>query len=143
LIFLIFLNGWYVSCFGTLIPYFTAVTGHDETDYAYLFMVRSLANVVGGLMSKYFIRTVKTSKLMVICIVLVALGIFAANLSLSTFNLTVTIFLASVSLIGTLVILYGVVIKLFLDSRPDYYIQLIGFFFGVGAMCGPLLVVFF
>jgi hypothetical protein len=106
-------------------------------------MVRSLGNVVGGLMSKYFIRTIKTSKLMVICIVLVALGSFAANLSLSTFNLTVTIFLASVSLIGTLVILYGVVIKLFLDSRPDYYIQLIGFFFGVGAMCGPLLVVFF
>ena len=104
LIFLIFLNGWYVSCFGPLIPYFTAATGHDETDYAYLFMVRSSANVVGGLMSKYFIRTITTSKLMIICIVLIALGNLGANLSLSTFNLSVNIFLASVSMIGTVVI---------------------------------------
>jgi hypothetical protein len=41
------------------------------------------------------------------------------------------------------VITFGVTIKLFLEDRPDYWIQLIGFVFGIGAMCGPFFVYMF
>ena len=39
-----------------------------------------------------------------------------------------------------MVVLFDAIYRLFADDKPDYWILLLGFFFGVGAMCGPFLV---
>lgn len=143
LIFMTFLNGWFVSSVGPLIPHLAKVTNTDETAYAYLFMVRSVANVLGGILVKYLLNQLKVTPLMYIYLSVVVVCLFVSTLSFSTFSLSLTLFASSICLVGTAVITFGVTIKLFLTDRPDYWIQLIGFFFGVGAMCGPLFVYVF
>jgi fucose permease len=143
LIFMAFLNGWFVSCVGPLIPHFAKATNTEETDYAYLFMVRSIANVLGGILVKYLLNQLKVTPLMYIYLSVVVACLFISTLSLSTLNISITLFASSICLVGTAVITFGVTIKLFVTDRPDYFIQLIGFFFGVGAMCGPLFVYLF
>lgn len=40
-------------------------------------------------------------------------------------------------------LIYDITFKLFLKDEPDYWVQLLGFTFGVGAMCGPIIVAIF
>jgi hypothetical protein len=47
-----FLNGCYVSSFGPIIPFFSSITGKDETDYSYIFLIRSVGNIIGGFLIK-------------------------------------------------------------------------------------------
>ncbi len=115
LLFMIFLSGWFVASVGPLIPHYTTATGLDETDYAYLFMVRSAANVIGGFFSKYLLDTFKVSSLTIIYLIVVVISLIVSTLSLSTFNLAITLFCSSICLVGIAVIIYGVTIKLFLD----------------------------
>ncbi len=138
-----FLNGWYVSSFGPLIPYFTEATGLDETHYSYLFMVRSIANIVGGILIKYIIKKLKTNVLTYGTLGTVILCLFLASLSLTTFNLSINLFLTSVALVCIVIITYSVIFSLFQNDNPDYWIQLIGFIFGIGAMAGPVLIMIF
>jgi fucose permease len=100
LILMNFLSGWFVASVGPLIPHYTTVTGLDETDYAYLFMVRSAANVMGGLFSKYLLHKLKVSALTIIYLLVVVVSLIASTLSLSTFNLSITLFCSSICLVG-------------------------------------------
>jgi NhaP-type Na+/H+ or K+/H+ antiporter len=106
-------------------------------------MVRSVANVLGGLFSKYLLHRLQVASLTIIYLLIVVVSLIASTLSLSTFNLSITLFFSSISLVGIAVIIYGVTIKLFLEEKPDYWVQLLGFTFAIGAMCGPLFVYLF
>jgi MFS family permease len=143
LLFLAFLNGWFVSSFGPLIPHFSAATGLDETDFAYLFMVRSAANVFGSFLIKYLLKRTNTQQLTLIYLLVITICLFSSTFSLSTLSLSLTLFFGSAAFVGTVVIIYGATFHLFLNDEPDYWIQLIGFLFGVGAMFGPIFVAIF
>lgn len=114
LLFMNFLSGWFVASVGPLIPHYSTATGRDETDYAYLFMVRSAANILGGLFSKYLLHRLQVASLTIIYLLIVVVSLIASTMSLSTFNLSITLFFSSISLVGIAVIIYGVTIKLFL-----------------------------
>lgn len=86
------------------------------------------------------LRTLNINYVYRIILGCLVVGFFLASLSLSTANLVVTIFMVSLVFVGELVVLYDVTHRLFADDRPDYWILLLGFSFGVGAMCGPFLV---
>jgi hypothetical protein len=108
-----------------------------------MFLVRSLANIIGGILIKYLLKIFKASVVLNGIFGVISLSLFASTFSLSTINLSISIFCTSFGLIAALVIVYGVTFKLFLKENPDYWIQLIGFAFGFGAMCGPFLVAIF
>lgn len=55
-----FFAGWYDTSFGAIIPYFSNATGMDETDYSYLFMVKTSSNIISGFIIKYLIKRVST-----------------------------------------------------------------------------------
>lgn len=93
--------------------------------------------------AKYMLKIYKTRNIMNFNLAVVSISMLLCTLSLSTVNLTITLFLTSSSLVSTVVIIYDVTFRLFLHDQPDYWVQLIGFIFGVGAMFGPILVAVF
>jgi fucose permease len=70
-------------------------------------------------------------------------NLYLASLSLNTSNLVITIFITATARVGIVVISFAVVLRIFKGDRPEYWVQLIGFVFGVGAMCGPFIVTIF
>lgn len=109
-----FLAGWYDTSFGAIIPYFSDATGQDETDYSFLFMVKTSANIISGFIIKYLIKRVSTEKLAVGYLLLVTLSLCASTFTLTNINLGVTLFIATGSFVGVSVIAFSVTIKLFL-----------------------------
>ena len=93
--------------------------------------------------AKYLLKVYKTRDVMTLNLAVVSVSLFLCSLSLSTANLTITLFLTSSSLVSSVVIIYDVTFRLFLHEQPDYWVQLIGFIFGAGAMFGPILVAIF
>lgn len=112
----VFCNGWYVSSYGPLIPYFSEATKEDETHYSYLFFTRSIANMAGGFFIKFLVKKLPIPTIFTTVIVVIMLSFLLASLSLHTLNLTLTLFLASVSLLATVVITYDVIFKLFKEK---------------------------
>jgi hypothetical protein len=77
-----FLSAWYDTCFGSIIPYFSAATGIDETGYSYLFMVRSAANILGGFVVKFLIKRISTQTLAIAYMLAVLVSLCLSTLSL-------------------------------------------------------------
>lgn len=115
-IFMNFLSAWYETCFGPIIPYYSAATGIDETDYSYLFMVKSAANLVAGIVLSFIIDKLSTQKLFIICMLTSMVSLTLSTFSLTTLNLTMTIFFATLTTICLSDIAFLVTIKLFLDD---------------------------
>jgi hypothetical protein len=82
LILLTFFNGCFVSSFGPLIPHYSSATGLDETDFSYLFMVRSIANILGGLLVKIFLKKFQLQSLILGYLSIIIVSLFCATLSL-------------------------------------------------------------
>lgn len=108
-----FLNGCFVASYGPLIPLFSEVTKLDETDYAYLFMVRSASNVFGGIVIKHLLKRYSAQTNALGLLALIIFGMFTSTFSLSTLNLTISLFITSFGLICTCVILYAVVFQIY------------------------------
>jgi hypothetical protein len=77
---------------------------------------------------------------MLASIVAAVMSMFVSTYFLSTAYLSATIFIATITLMQTSVVTYNSTIHLFLNDEVEYWIQLINFLFGVGAMSGPFLV---
>jgi predicted MFS family arabinose efflux permease len=112
------LNAWYYTCFGPVIPYYSAATGLDETHYSYLFLIKTVATVLGGYLAKYLIKRVPTQPLIIIYMILAIISLCASTFSLSTINLGITLFIATFATVGPALIGFNVTLKLFLDDEP-------------------------
>jgi MFS family permease len=116
MIFMNFLCAWYETCFGPIIPYYSAATGLDETEYSYLFMVKSIANIVGGVILSIIILKLSTQKLLIVCMLTSMASLILSSLSLTTVNLSITLFFATLTTISAADIAFLVTAKLFLDD---------------------------
>jgi predicted MFS family arabinose efflux permease len=112
------LNAWYYTCFGPVIPYYSAATGLDETHYSYLFFIKTVATICGGYITKYLLRRVSTQILALVYMSVALLSLCASTLSLSTVNLGITMFIGAGSSFGASLISLNITIKIYLDDEP-------------------------
>ncbi len=110
------LNAWFYTCFGPVIPYYSAATGLDETHYSYLFFIKTIATIFGGYVAKYLLKRVATQPLIIIYMVLAIVSLCASTFSLNTINLGITLFIATCATVGPSLIGFNVTLKLFLDD---------------------------
>jgi len=113
LVVLMFLSGCYVSSFGPLIPFISEQTKNDETHYSYIFLLRSSANVIGGLFTKYLCKRFSPQYIIIISLLVTFVSLFLSTLSLNTINLAVSIFIASLGVINYSIIACTVVFKIY------------------------------
>lgn len=102
-------------------------------------MVRSFANIIGTFFFKVMINNFSVNTVIRVNLITILITLFVSTMSLTYINLSVNLFCTSVCLLSTTIIIYGVVFKIFKD-KPDFWIQLLGCVFGVGAFLGPYLV---
>ena len=138
-----FLNGCFVASYGPLIPLYSEATKLDETEYSYLFIVRSASNVVGGIIIKHLLKRFSAQANALGLIAMIVFGMITSTFSLSTLNLSVSLFIASLGLISTCVIFYAVIFQLFKNEEAGFWIQWFGFIFGIGTMMSPIFVMIF
>jgi hypothetical protein len=110
------LCAWYDTCFGPVIPFFSEATGIDETNYSYLFLVRFITDILGGLLIKELLQRFSSQKLAIIYMLIFAASLTATTFSLSTISLIITVSIATATFVGLLVIALNVTTKIFLDE---------------------------
>lgn len=91
------LIGCYVASYGPLIPFMAKKTQLDETHFAYIFFVRSIACILGSLLVKKISRVVDIRSLVLWVCLILGVSLIANTFSLSTLNIVLTLFLASIS----------------------------------------------
>jgi predicted MFS family arabinose efflux permease len=116
IVFMDFLCAWYDTCFGPIIPYYSAATGIDETDYSYLFMVKSAANIFGSILLSVIIEKLSTQKLLILYLLIATAALILSSLSLTTVNLSLTIFFATLTILSATDIAYLITVSLFLGN---------------------------
>jgi fucose permease len=138
LIYLFIIGGWYGASLGVLIPYFSEASGHDETYFSFLFIVRSIAYALGSIAVKYLVHSLSTQKLLITYLAISSVSIFIYSLSLHTANLSIMIFISGFCIMGCNIQCFTIVIKLFEKDKPEFWVVLAGVGFGVGAFFAPI-----
>jgi MFS family permease len=136
----LFLTGIYLSSYGLLIPLYSQATGHDETYYSFLFMVRSAAYISGSIAIKYLIRHFTMHSLFVGQLALITISMYLCTLSYSLTNLTIMYFISGSALMATNVLAFSTTAQIFQNHHPDFWIILLEIAFGFGAAITPLLI---
>lgn len=134
------LGAWYYTCLGPLIPFYSAATGLDQTHFSYLFLVKTFAILVGGQISRFLARRITTQHLALIYFLVAMITIPISTFSLSTLSLSITLFVATLASSGIFVISLYATIKLFMEDQPEYWVQILEYFFVIGAFGGQFLV---
>lgn len=106
-------------------------------------MVRSASNVVGGIAIKLLLQRYTAQSTALGLIALIVFGMITSTFSLSTLNLTISLFIASFGLISVCVIIYAEVFQLYKTEDANFWIQWVGFMFGIGTMMSPIFVMIF
>jgi MFS family permease len=135
-------TGCYVASYGPLIPFFAAVTHLDQTHYAYLFLVRASANVIGSLLLKKIAPIVPVRRLLLLLCTGLAVALTVSTFSLSTLNLVLTFFVASICIVMLNIVIVSFNFAAFSPEEGTHHIQVLGFVFGAGAMAAPFVVMY-
>lgn len=134
------LVGCYIASYGPLIPFMANETKQDETHYAYIFLVRSTASLLGSLFVKKLGPLIEIRHFVLgICLTLGG-SLILSTFSLSTVNLVITLFLASISTVMLNIVFVSFNFTVFEPEEATHHIQLLGFVFGAGAMISPFIV---
>lgn len=75
--------------------------------------------------------------------IIAMISLSASTFSLSTINLGITLFVGTCATVGPGLIAFNITLKLFLDDEPEYWVQMLEFFFVVGSLLGQFVVAFF
>lgn len=113
-----FLTGWYLNSYGLLIPYYTLASGHDQTHFSFVFIVRSLAYVSGSLTVKCLCKRVSTHILFVAYAIATAIALYLCCRSIAFVNLGVTLFVSAFCIMSMNVLTYSLTVELFHGKGP-------------------------
>lgn len=133
--------GALVTAVGPIIPYFSKITGEDETYYSFIFLARAAGYVTGGIFVKQLIKMYHYHALLIALLLGMSISLIISSMSLSFFNLTICMFFAALCACSISIITNLCIFKIFIGDRQDFWIQLIHTVFGIGGLVGPFLAI--
>jgi hypothetical protein len=98
-IYFMLLAGFYVASYGPLIPFYSEAAQQDQTYFSFIFLVRSIANILGGVVIKYLLKTFRIKAVIIGMSVVMGISLIICSLSISIINLVITLFLSSINFV--------------------------------------------
>lgn len=141
-VYAMFICGWYVASYGPLIPFYAQRLGTNETHFAYIFLVRAIANIFGSFLIKKMLRVLTVPAVVSTIAVSLFVALLANSVWLSDPVLLITLLIASSCIVMLNIVLVSFNFSIFDSEEGTRKIQLLGFVFGAGAMAAPFFTMF-
>ncbi len=132
-----------VTAVGPIIIYFGKITRQDETYFSFVFLARAIGYLLGGWLIKYTTHLMPYHRLYAILIIICGASLIASSFNFGFLNLSLTFLIAGGTCCMMSILTYLCIFEIFINDRQDYWIQLIGLFFGIGGLIGPFFVIYF